>query len=363
MINIPRHRLHNQRIVSSTFEHPGQAVAWFGAMQAQDYAGVKWAIGLRCREATEASVEQAIVDRSIIRTWLQRGTLQVVAAADIHWMLALLAPRLIAQSARRRRQLELDDAVLTRSAGIITRLLQEHKQLTRANLLLELEQAGIATPGARGYHILRHAGLEGLVCFGPMQGKEQTFVLLDEWAPRGRQLPRDEALAELARRYFSSHGPAVLDDFVWWSGLSKKEAQAALEMAKSQLHAEIIDGETYWRPPTDLASQETSPAAHLLPAYDEYYLGYKNRDAVLDARYDKKAVSSSGVFRPMIVIDGQIVGTWKQTLKKGSVAITLNLFRAFTASEDQALQTAVNQYGTFLRLSAVTPQRHSPDDP
>jgi hypothetical protein len=353
MINIPRHRLHNQRIVSSTFEHPGQAVAWFGAMQAQDYAGVKWAIGLRCREATEASVEQAIVDRSIIRTWLQRGTLQVVAAADIHWMRALLAPHLIAQGARRRRQLELDDAVLTRSAEIITRFLQDQKQLTRADLLSELEQAGIATPGARGYHILRHAGLEGLICFGPMQGKEQTFVLLVEWAPQRKQLPRDETLAELAGRYFSSHGPAALDDFVWWSGLPKKEARAALEMAKPQLHTEIIDGETYWLPPTDLAPQEIAPTAHLLPAYDEYYLGYKNRDAVLDARYDKKAVSSSGVFRPMIVIDGQIVGTWKQTFKKGKVMITLNPLRAFTANENQALTTAVIQYGSFLGLPAA----------
>jgi hypothetical protein len=354
MINIPHLRLHNQRIANSPFTQPAQVVAWLGAMQAQDYAGVKWAIGLRCRAATDTSIEQAIVAKNIIRTWLQRGTLQIVAAADIHWMLALLAPRLIAQSARRRRQLELDDAVLTRSVEIFTRLLQGHKQFTRADLLQELELSGIPAPGARGYHILRYAGLEGLICFGPMQGKEQTFVLLDEWASRSKQLPRNEALAELAHRYFSSHGPAALVDFVWWSGLPKKEARAALDMAKPQFHEEIIDGESYWLLPTDLAPQEIASTAHLLPAYDEYYLGYKNRDAVLDANYNKKAVSSSGVFRPMIVVDGQIVGTWKQTLKKGRVMIALNPFRAFTASENQALHTAVNQYGSFLGLPAVT---------
>jgi hypothetical protein len=357
-VDITRHRLHNHRIVDRAFDRPDQPVAWFGAMQAQDYAGVKWAIGLRCRTisgaaAAETNVEQAIGDKTVIRTWLQRGTLQVVAATDIHWMLALLAPRLIAQSARRRRQLELDDIVLTHSAEIITRLLQGHKQLTRANLLQELEQAGISTPGARGYHILRHAGLEGLICFGPMQGKEQTFVLLDEWVPRGKQLPRDEALAELAGRYFNSHGPAALADFVWWSGLPKMDARSAIEMAQSQFHAEIIDGETYWLPPTDLAPEEMSPTAHLLPAYDEYYLGYKNRDAILNASYDKKAVSSSGVFRPMIVVDGQIVGTWKQKFGKGNVIITPNLFKTLTANENQALHMAANRYGAFLGLSVV----------
>ena len=158
----------------------------------------------------------------------------------------------------------------------------------------------------------------------------------------------DEALAELARRYFYSHGPAMLQDFVWWSGLTAGKARAGLAMVQSQLEREEIEGETYWRPQSELMLDEPEPAAYLLPAYDEYYLGYKNRDAVLDAGYDKKAVSSSGVFRPMLVIGGQIVGTWKRTVKKEAVIIDLNPFRALSDHEYQAVRAAANQYGDYL---------------
>ena len=355
-IDIAGRRLFNQRIVQSTFERPSQVVSWFGAMQAQDWAGVKWAIALRCHAATETTIEQAIVNKTIIRTWLLRGTLQVVAAADIRWMLALLAPRLLAQSARRRKQLELQDVILARSFEVITSVLQDHKRLTRANLLLALEQAGISIQGQRGYHILRHAGLEGLICFGPMQDKDQTFVLLDDWVPHSKGLEHEEAVTELARGYFSSHGPATLQDFVWWSGLPKAQARAGLDMIQSQLYRVNLDGETYWLPLSDTTPDDMASTAYLLPAYDEYYLGYKIRDAVLGAGYDKNAVSSGGVFRPVVVIDGQIVGTWKQALKKGSVVIDLKPLKAFTEIEYQALLTAANQYGNYLERPVVLAQ-------
>ena len=351
--DIIHHRLYNQRIGPGKFELPGQVVTWFGAMQAQDYASAQWAIGLRCQHASLAAIEQAVADKSIARTWAMRGTLQVVAVADLRWMLTLLAPRIIANSAHRRRQLELDAAVFARSFEIFGKLLQGGKPVTRAELMLALEQAGIAPANQRGYHILHQAALERLICFGPLQGKQDTFVLLDEWAPQGKMLDRDEALAELARRYFQSHGPATLQDFVWWSGLTTGEARAALEAIKSRLHPETFEGQIYWLTENGLGSKDPSPAAYLLPAFDEYFLGYQTRAIILDSQYDKRAVSSNGVFRPMMVIDGQVVGIWKREIKKKAVVITLEPFNALTTAEEQALLLAANQYGAFMDLPVV----------
>lgn len=347
------HRFYNQRIAQEKLELPSQVVTWFGAMQAQDYASVKWAVGLRCSRVTDATIEQAIVSKTIVRTWLMRGTLQVVAASDVRWMLALLAPRIIANSARRYHQLELDDATFAHSYETLTKMLQGGKQLTRSEIMLILEQASISTTGQRGYHILRRAGLEGIICFGLIQDKQETFVLLEEWAPHSKGMKRDEALAELAKRYFRSHGPATLQDFVWWSGLKVADARAGLEMAKTRLYQETIGGQTYWLIPNNSIPKNPSQTAYLLPAYDEFFLGYKARDAVLDSKCDKQAVSSGGVFRPMIVIDGQVVGIWKRTLKEGSVIITPSPFTSLTKAENQALLAAADQYGAFLGLSIV----------
>ncbi|MEJ2737321.1 MAG: winged helix DNA-binding domain-containing protein [Anaerolineae bacterium] len=352
-VDIAHHRLHNQRIAQEKFGQPSQVVTWFGAMQAQDYASIKWAVGLRCYSATDVIIEQAIVNKTIVRTWLTRGTLQVVAASDVRWMLALLAPRIIANSNRRYQQLKLDNATLARSYEILTEILQDGKQMSRAKLMLILEGASISTTGQRGYHILRRAGLEGLICFGPIQDKQETFVLLDEWVPHGKNMTRDEALGELAGRYFESHGPATLQDFIWWSGLRAADARTGLEMVKSRFDQVTIERQTYWLPQNNPILKDSSPTVYLLPAFDEYFLGYKARDAVLDVKYDKQAVSSNGVFRPMVVIDGQIVGIWKRANKKGSVIITPSPFNSLTKAENQALLGAANQYGAFLGLSVM----------
>jgi hypothetical protein len=268
-------------------------------------------------------------------------------------MLYLLAPQVIISSARRYMQLELDEATFAGSFEIFGKALQGGKPAARAELLAALEEAGMSTSGQRGYHILRRAGLEGVICFGPNQGNQQTFVLLDEWAPASKIVARDEALAELARRYFASHGPATLQDFRWWSGIPAADARAGFEMMKPQLAHEAVAGETYWFDPDSTVSWDPSPSVCLLPAYDEYYLGYKARDAVLDPKYDKGAVSSAGVFRPLIVIDGQIVGVWNRTVKKEAVAIDLSPFRSLTGAENEALLAAADRYGAFLGVTAV----------
>ncbi len=350
-MDIVHHRLHNQRLAPETAAPPVQVVTWFGAIQAQDYASVKWALGVRggsTQTITDTAVEQAISNKQIIRTWLMRGTLQMTTAADVRWLLALLAPRLISGSAGRLRELELDQETLRRSFEVLTAVL--HPPLSRPDILQTLEQAGISTAGQRGYYMLSQAALAGLICFGPMQRKQQTFVLLDDWVPPGPTYTRQEALAELARRYFQSHGPATLADFVWWSGLPITEARVGLDLIKNGLYAAEVDGETYWQPDGTAVPAPPSPTAWLLPAFDEYYLGYKTRHVVLDGRYDKQVVSNNGIFRPVMVIDGQVVGIWKREVKRGTAVITLQPFQPLTAVQKEMVGTAVVHYGAFLEM-------------
>lgn len=350
-LNFAQLRLTNQCLLLEKPAQPEQVLAWFGAMQAQDYASVKWAMGVRGgpgQAMTDTAVEQAISDKKLVHTWLMRGTLQMTTAADVRWLLALLAPRLITGSTGRLRELEIDQETLQRSFDLFTAVL--HTPLSRPDILQQLEQAGISTAGQRGYYILSQAALAGLLCFGPMQGKQQTFVLLDEWVPPGPAYTRDEALAELARRYFQSHGPATLADFVWWSGLTITEARAALAMVETELQSEEVAGETYWWPDDTAVPNLPSPTAWLLPAFDEYYLGYKTRHVVLDGRYDKQVVSSNGIFRPVIVLDGQVVGIWKREVKRGTAVIRLELFQPLTAVQQEAVVFAAGQYSAFLGM-------------
>jgi hypothetical protein len=208
-LHIAQYRLLNQRIADSQWQQPHQAVSWLGAVQAQDYLGSLSAVGARTQGATEKTIEQAIADRAIVRTWPMRGTLHFVAASDVRWMLALLTPRILARSKRRFQELELDDAVLARSEELLEKALQGGKQLQRDEIYRLLEQANISTASQRGYHILWRAAQQGHICLGPRSGKQQTFALLEEWVPTARPLAREEALVELTSRYFTSHGPAT----------------------------------------------------------------------------------------------------------------------------------------------------------
>jgi hypothetical protein len=317
-----------------------------GAVQAQDYLGVLWAIGLRMQSATEEKIEQAIAERTVVRTWPMRGTLHFVAPADIRWMLALLARRVLSGRPARYRQLDLDQAVFDKSRDLLVSALEGDRQLTRDALYEILEAAGIATAGQRGLHILQRLALDGLLCFAARQGKQQTFALLEEWVPPARMLSRDEALAELAERYFTSHGPATLKDFTWWSGLTVAEAKAGIELAGPRLQKEAV----YWFGATAPAAAAAS--AYLLPPFDEYTVAYKDRSAVLDPAHGR-FVSTNGIFYPAIVLDGRVAGTWKRELKKGSVVITLSPFEPLKKKEREAIAVAAERYGSFLGKPTV----------
>jgi hypothetical protein len=352
--DIAQYRLYQQQVAKTRFKTPGQVVSWLGALQAQDYAGAKWSIGLRLPNATDTDIEQAIAAKTIIRTWPMRGTLHFVAPEDVRWLLALLTPRIIAQTAGRYRQLELDNAIFARSKEVFTKALQGGKQLTRDEMQQLLERTNISTGGQRGYHILCRSAQDGLICFGAPRGKQQTFTLLDEWAPPTKHLERDEALVELARRYFTSHGPATIPDFVWWSGLTVTDARAGLEMVKAQLSRETVNGQTYWMSSDRPASADDAPTTYLLPGFDEYLLGYKDRTAVLEAVHAQKVTpGNNGVFNPIIVIEGCVVGTWKRIFKKDTVVIETAPFTPLSQAQSHAITVAAQRYGRYAGMSPV----------
>ena len=345
-MTVAQQRLRAQRLAGTAFATPADVVSWFGAVQAQDYAGALWALGLRTTGATEASVEQALVDRSIVRTWPLRGTLHFAAAADVRWMLRVFGAQTIARNARRFRQFGLDQQVFNRCTAVTIKALEGGRQLSRPQLYARFEKAGVKTGGMRGLHIVWKLAHDGLICFGARDGKQQTFVLLEEWLPRSRTLDRDEALAELARRYFTSHGPATLQDFTWWSGLVAADARRAVEAAAvGAPHLASSHGarRTSARPP---APRPSRPAAVvLLPPYDEYTVAYLDRSAALDPRH--AAASRNGIC-PTLVIHGRIAGTWTRRLERDAVTIALKPFTRLTGAHARGIAAAAVRYGRFL---------------
>lgn len=346
---LAQYRLYNQQITQDQFKTVGELVAWMGAMQAQDYAAGKWAIGARMNGITDADVEKAIEHKEIIRSWPMRGTLHFVSPDDIRWMQALTTPYMLRGVAKRWQNLGLDENTVERAKEVFAKALKGGKVLTRKEMLEVLEKAGISTASQRGYHILWYASQTALLCFGPVKDKEQTFVLLDEWVPEKRTLTREESLGEFTKRYFTSHGPATLQDFMWWTGLPARDLTIGIDITKSALHTEAIEGKTYYMGKQMPDVKDISKTAFLLPPFEEYLLGYKDRSAVLDKEHAQKIVPGlNGMFKPIIVIGGGVEGIWQRTIKKDSVSITLHPFEKFTPTQHKALAAAATRYSKFL---------------
>ncbi len=280
-----------------------------------------------------------------------RPTWHFVSPADIRWLLELTAPYVNATNAYYYRQQALDDAIFRRSNEVLAKALQGGKQLTRPELLSALQQVGLVSDNPLRFGlIIMHAELDGIICSGARQGKQFTYALLDERVPQIGTFNRDEALAELARRYVTSHGPATVQDFVWWSGLPVADARAGLAMVKSQLLHEVVDDLTYWFSPSTSPAKEFAQTAYLLPNFDEYTVGYTDRNAVFDMVHASKLDVRMGLLGYIMVLDGQIVGTWQRTIKKNEVIITPNLFTPLNEAETRAFTSAANRYGAFLDL-------------
>ncbi len=245
-LEIAQQRLYNQCISGQKLKKPAEIVKYMGAIQAQDYAGAKWALGLRLQKSNDAAIDKALAKGSIIRTHVLRPTWHFVSPADARLMIELTAPRINAFSASQYRQFQLDDAVFKKSNDALAKALEGGKQLNRAAMMQALQQAGVATNDLRFIHLLMRAELDKVICSGGRDGKQFTYALFDDRVPAGNTLSKDEALAELIKRYFISHGPATLQDFTWWSGLSATDARRGLEILKSELTNTKVDSNEYW---------------------------------------------------------------------------------------------------------------------
>ncbi|HEX2442561.1 MAG TPA: winged helix DNA-binding domain-containing protein [Vicinamibacterales bacterium] len=356
-MNVAYARLRNQGLSSGRFTKAADVVSWLGAVQAQEYPGARWALALRMRRATDAAIERTFAAGEILRTHVLRPTWHFVAPADIRWMLALTAPRVRAATASYDRRLGIDASVIERSNKAIARALKGGRQLTRQELKAALQEVGVAADGTqRLAHLVMHAELDAVVCSGALRGKQFTYALLDERAPGSRVLPRDEALAELTRRYFTSHGPAQLQDFVWWSGLTTRDVRAGLEMAARHLADDVIDGKRYWFSSSMRVVAPPARAAHLLPPYDEYLIAYKDRSAALDAGL-WKPIADRDPFSSTIVVDGQVVGGWRAIARNGKVTATLDLPVRLKKTDERLIADAVRRFAAFLDLQVDVARR------
>jgi len=349
--DIPHLRLNNQHIRDPLPGKPEDVVRWLCAVQAQDYAGAKWSLGLRLQNASDADIDQAFADGSILRTHLLRPTWHFIAPQDIRWLLMLTASRVHAVNASMYRKLELDSTVSEHCHKLLAQELQGGRHLTRDELRDVLQKAGIAVQhGQRLAYIMMHAELEGLVCSGGRRGRQFTYALLDERAPNTRALLRDEALSELARRYFASRGPATVHDFSKWSGLTLSDARSGLESVKANLHQEQVNGRIYWFSEPTLAAAENTPAAYLLSGYDEYISSYRDHSPIAAPEVGTRMAAMGNALQNIIVVNSQIVGSWRRKSKKSVVVIEKNLFSGLSELDNQAIVDAALRYGAFIGL-------------
>jgi hypothetical protein len=352
--DVARLRLRALGIDRPSATTPEAVVTHLGAVQAQDYPGALWSIGLRIVGATRADVERAVVDRTIVRTWPMRGTLHFVPSPDARWMLELLAPRIIRSAAALHRQLELDAAALRRCRLLVSRALAREPVLSRGALYTALQTGGVSTSSLRGIHIIRQLAMERMICQGPHAAKEPTFTLFDDWISTSRQLERDDALRTLAERYFRSHGPATLRDFVYWTGLTVADAKIGLHLAQPSLErVEISDGDL-WMSNQRRATDALASAAHLLPGFDELIAGYKDRSAMVAPRHAGRVLSTAnGVFAATLVLDAQVCGTWKRAASAKAVVLEAAPFVRLTAAQKQSFDVPRARYANFLGAPAA----------
>ncbi len=351
---IAHRRMHNQRLAGNPLGAGADVVGWLGCVQSQDYGPAKWSLGERARGSTDAALDEAFAAGAILRTHVLRPTWHFVLPADIRWIQALTAARVHAQNAYYYRQTGLEDAgTRDRARRLITDALRGGSHRTRKQLEGVLLAGGITAKGLGMAYVLMDAELDCVVVSGPLKGKQQTYALFDERVPDAPAPSRDEALAELAVRYFASRGPATAKDMRFWCSLTLADIQRGIEIAGPRLQMEEIDGLTFWSAPGEAPPEVPSPAVHLLQGLDEYFVGYGESRGYCDRARTRPSFVDRAIYNGALILDSQLAGHWKRTLTKRAVTFTVALSTPFDDAQTAALQAMADAYGAFLGLPAV----------
>jgi hypothetical protein len=346
---IANYRLASQKLLKANSNTPQEIVRHLGAIQAQDYAMAKWAIGSRCN-ATEKEIEEAINSGKIIRTHILRPTWHFVSADDIYWMLDVSGPQVKRIILSETKKYGYDEKEFERINSNIEKILAGNNHLTREEIIQELNIKKVSGE----YYlspvlIMMYAELTGLVCNGKMKGKQITYALLEEKVSRPQsKLTKEEGLAKLAKRYFESHGPATLLDFSWWSGFPPTTARSAINSIESELNSVEIDNQKYYFGTNFTGADNFCESVHFLPAFDEILISYKTRETSILLEHQSKAFTNNGIFKPIILENGKVIGTWKRTIKKDHVKIETQFFSPLDDSKKDLLFEAVKPFENYL---------------
>jgi hypothetical protein len=362
--DVTRLRLQGQLLAGDSPARALDVAERMLAVQAQDVRAGMWALGVRSPGLTAVDVETAIGAAEIVRSWPMRGTLHFVPARDLNWMLQLTAPRVLAGMRTRRDQLELDEQTVEHARTVALDSLSGGRELTRSGFLAALETNGIAIGGQRGYHLIANLALTGTLCWGPLNGSQQSLVLLDDWVRMPRRLEREEALGEFVLRYLAGHGPATVKDFVWWSQLTVADARVGFSVVRDRLTELDVDGVLHYLPGARLAGAtdpgtpglkpvQRSPVL-ALPGFDEYLLGYQERSfAVSDALFPRVVPGRNGIFLPLILAAGRIIGTWRTQRTARAVSVEAMPFATLTLRQRAGFERAIGDFARFTGLAAT----------
>lgn len=343
-------RLSNQHLAGNGFNTPREVIEHLGAMQSQEFLSARWGIGMRGQGLFAPDIEDAYDKGEIIRTHIMRPTWHFILPEDLLWMQELTSQRVRQLMSHYNKKLELTPEVFKKTNSLLINLLKGHNFLTRQEIKKELEKIGIQTDVQRLAHIMMWPELDGIVCSGPLRGGQLTYALVEERIKKSITLNRENALRELAIKYFQSHGPASIKDFSWWSGLSMEDSQNAVGLLGKEFDEFELEGRKYFYPRNVSIVKNSIPYAHLLSIFDEYTIAYKDRSALGGFKYIEELMSMGNALTSIVILNGQIAGTWKRVLKKNVVNVDCNLLKRLNTNEKQAVNETAQNYANFLGL-------------